>query len=124
MTMQEFAPLMFGGLIAIMLIGFPVAFSLAALGLGSGYFAVYMGWFPQSFMTALPLNVFGILSNDLLLAIPFFTLMGTIWSAVGSPKTCSTRWGRCLVLPREASVILSSSLASSWGLLPAPSPVR
>ncbi len=83
MTMQEFAPLMFGGLIIIMLIGFPVAFSLAALGLGSGYFAVYMGWFPQAFMTALPLNVFGILSNDLLLAIPFFTLMGTILERCG-----------------------------------------
>ena len=83
MTMQEFAPLMFAGLIIIMLIGFPVAFSLAALGLGSGYFAVYMGWFPQSFMTALPLNVFGILSNDLLLAIPFFTLMGTILERCG-----------------------------------------
>jgi tripartite ATP-independent transporter DctM subunit len=79
MTMQEFAPLMFAGLIAIMLIGFP----LAALGLGSGYFAVYMGWFPQTFMTALPLNVFGILSNDLLLAIPFFTLMGTILERCG-----------------------------------------
>ena len=83
MTMQEFAPLMFAGLIIIMLIGFPVAFSLAALGLGSGYFAVYMGWFPQSFMSALPLNVFGILSNDLLLAIPFFTLMGTILERCG-----------------------------------------
>ncbi len=81
--MQEFAPLMFAGLIIIMLIGFPVAFSLAALGLGSGYFAVYMGWFPQSFMSALPLNVFGILSNDLLLAIPFFTLMGTILERCG-----------------------------------------
>ena len=83
MTMQEFAPLMFAGLIIIMLIGFPVAFSLAALGLGSGYFAVYMGWFPQTFMTALPLNVFGILSNDLLLAIPFFTLMGTVLERCG-----------------------------------------
>ena len=83
MTMQDFAPLMFAGLIFIMLIGFPVAFSLAALGLGSGYFAVYMGWFPQSFMTALPLNVFGILSNELLLAIPFFTLMGTILEKCG-----------------------------------------
>ena len=81
--MQEFAPMMFAGLIIIMLIGFPVAFSLAALGLGSGYFAVYMGWFPQSFMSALPLNVFGILSNDLLLAIPFFTLMGTILERCG-----------------------------------------
>ena len=83
MTMQDFAPLMFAGLIFIMLIGFPVAFSLAALGLGSGYFAVYMGWFPQTFMTALPLNVFGILSNELLLAIPFFTLMGTILEKCG-----------------------------------------
>ncbi len=83
MTMQEFAPLMFAGLIIIMLIGFPVAFSLSALGLGSGYFAISMGWFPQSFMTALPLNVFGILSNDLLLAIPFFTLMGTILERCG-----------------------------------------
>ena len=83
MTMQEFAPLMFGGLIVIMLIGFPVAFSLAALGLGCGFFAVYMGWFPLQFMTALPLNVFGILSNDLLLAIPFFTLMGTILERCG-----------------------------------------
>ncbi len=83
MTMQEFAPMMFAGLIIIMLIGFPVAFSLAALGLGSGYFAVYMGWFPQTFMTALPLNVFGILSNDLLLAIPFFTLMGTVLERCG-----------------------------------------
>ena len=64
MTMQSFAPMMFGGLILVMLIGFPVAFSLAALGLGCGFFAVYMGWFPMSFMTALPLNVFGILSND------------------------------------------------------------
>ena len=83
MTMDTFAPLMFAGLILIMLIGFPVAFSLAALGLGSGFFAVYMGWFPASFMTALPLNVFGILSNDLLLAIPFFTLMGTILEKCG-----------------------------------------
>ncbi len=83
MTMQSFAPMMFAGLILIMLIGFPVAFSLAALGLGCGFFAVYMGWFPASFMTALPLNVFGILSNDLLLAIPFFTLMGTMLERCG-----------------------------------------
>ncbi len=81
--MQSFAPLMFAGLILVMLIGFPVAFSLAALGLGCGFFAVYMGWFPASFMTALPLNVFGILSNDLLLAIPFFTLMGTMLERCG-----------------------------------------
>ena len=83
MTMDTFAPLMFAGLVIVLMIGFPVAFSLTALGLGCGFFAVWMGWFPASFMTALPLNVFGILSNDLLLAIPFFTLMGTLLERCG-----------------------------------------
>jgi tripartite ATP-independent transporter DctM subunit len=83
MQMQDFAPIMFGGLILIMLIGFPVAFSLAALGLGSGLFAISQGWFPANFMANLPLNIFGILSQDLLLAIPFFTLMGAILEKCG-----------------------------------------
>ncbi|HEX6708529.1 MAG TPA: TRAP transporter large permease subunit [Albitalea sp.] len=83
MSMQTFAPLMFAGLILIMLIGFPVAFSLSALGLMCGFFAIEMGWFSPDFMQALPLNVFGILSNDLLLAIPFFTLMGSILEKCG-----------------------------------------
>ncbi|MFG6457168.1 TRAP transporter large permease [Roseateles sp. BYS96W] len=83
MAMEAFPPLMFAGLILIMLIGFPVAFSLAALGLACGFFAVQQGWFPQAFMSALPSNVFGILSNDLLLAIPFFTLMGSLLERCG-----------------------------------------
>ncbi len=83
MQMENFAPIMFAGLVLIMLIGFPVAFSLAALGLGSGFLAIEMGWFPASFMSNLPLNMFGILSNDLLLAIPFFTFMGSILEKCG-----------------------------------------
>ncbi|MGM9514403.1 TRAP transporter large permease [Roseateles sp. DB2] len=83
MSMEQFPPLMFAGLIIIMLIGFPVAFSLAALGLGCGLFAISQGWFPPEFMAALPQNVFGILSNDLLLAIPFFTLMGALLEKCG-----------------------------------------
>lgn len=83
MSMENFAPLMFAGLIFIMLIGFPVAFSLSALGLGCALIAIQMNWFPASFLTSLPLNVFGILSNELLLAIPFFTLMGTILERCG-----------------------------------------
>ncbi len=82
-SMEQFPPLMFAGLIIIMLIGFPVAFSLAALGLGCGLFAISQGWFPPEFMAALPQNVFGILSNDLLLAIPFFTLMGSLLEKCG-----------------------------------------
>ena len=83
MSMENFAPMMFAGLILIMLIGFPVAFSLSALGLLSGFIAIEMGWFKPEFMANLPLNVFGILSNDLLLAIPFFTLMGAILEKCG-----------------------------------------
>ncbi|MDR7093899.1 TRAP transporter large permease [Hydrogenophaga laconesensis] len=83
MQMENFAPIMFTGLIVIMLIGFPVAFSLAALGLFCGFFAIEMGWFPVNFMANLPINMFGILSNDLLLAIPFFTFMGAVLEKCG-----------------------------------------
>ena len=60
MTMEQFAPLMFLGLIVVMLIGFPVAFSLGALGLYCGFYAIEMGWFPVNFLNNLPLNIFGI----------------------------------------------------------------
>lgn len=83
MQMENFAPVMFAGLVIVMLIGFPVAFSLAALGLGSGLYAIQMGWFPSAFMGNLPISLFSILSNDLLLAIPFFTFMGTILEKCG-----------------------------------------
>jgi len=82
-SLEHFPPLMFAGLILIMLIGFPVAFSLGALGLISALIAISQGWFPANFLASLPLNVFGILSNDLLLAIPFFTLMGAILEKCG-----------------------------------------
>ena len=83
MQMENFAPVMFAGLIVIMLIGFPVAFSLSALGLASGFYAIQMGWFPAAFMGNLPISIFSILSNELLLAIPFFTFMGTILEKCG-----------------------------------------
>ena len=83
MSAESFAPLMFIGLIVVLLIGFPVAFSLSALGLLCGFIAIGMGWFPPAFMGNLPLNLLGILSNDLLLAIPFFTLMGAILEKCG-----------------------------------------
>ncbi len=83
MTAEQFAPVMFGGLVIVLLIGFPVAFSLAALGLFCGFIAIEAGWFPVAFMGNLPLNLLGILSNELLLAIPFFTLMGAILEKCG-----------------------------------------
>ena len=77
------APLMFAGLVIFMLIGYPVAFSLAAVGLSFGFVAISEGFFDFSLMQALPERVFGILANDTLLAIPFFTLMGAILERCG-----------------------------------------
>ena len=77
-------PLMFGGLIVFMIIGYPVAFSLAAVGFFFGFLSIEMGYFTMAFMQAIPGRVFGsILSNELLLAIPFFTFMGAILEKCG-----------------------------------------
>jgi len=77
-------PLMFGGLIVFMLFGYPVAFSLAAVGLFFGFISIELGFFTLPFLQAIPGRVFGsILSNDLLLAIPFFTFMGAILEKCG-----------------------------------------
>jgi tripartite ATP-independent transporter DctM subunit len=77
------APVMFAGLVVFMLIGYPVAFSLAAVGLSFGFIAIQAGFFDFSLMQALPERVFGIMANDILLAIPFFTLMGAILERCG-----------------------------------------
>ena len=67
-----------------MLIGYPVAFTLSALGLFFGFVAVELGFFPPEFLQAIPGRIFGsILSNELLLAIPFFTFMGAILEKCG-----------------------------------------
>jgi tripartite ATP-independent transporter DctM subunit len=77
-------PLMFGGLIVIMLIGYPVAFSLATLGFLFGLLAIEQGFFNPQFMQAIPLRIFGsVLSNELLLAVPFFTFMGAVLEKCG-----------------------------------------
>ncbi len=77
-------PLMFAGLVVFMLFGFPVAFSLAAVGLSFGFLSIELGYFTFPFLQAIPGRIFGsILSNDLLLAIPFFTFMGAILEKCG-----------------------------------------
>ncbi|WP_338440009.1 TRAP transporter large permease subunit [uncultured Aquabacterium sp.] len=74
---------MFGSLVLAMLLGFPVAFTLGGLGLGFGYYAMSLGLFNEAFMGNLPLRLFGIVSNELLLSIPFFTFMGAILERCG-----------------------------------------
>jgi len=77
-------PLMFGGLVVFMLIGFPVAFSLMAAALFFSIIAMSEGFFGMAFLQAIPQRIFGsVLANDLLLAIPFFTFMGAILERCG-----------------------------------------
>lgn len=83
LTYDLMAPLMFASLIVFLIIGFPVAFSLIACGLSFALIGIELGFFQPAFLQGLPPRVFGILSNELLLAIPFFTLMGAILERSG-----------------------------------------
>ena len=77
------APVMFATLIFFLLLGFPVAFTLAGHGLLFGLLGVELGLFQPAFFQALPQRIFGIIANDTLLAIPFFTFMGLILERSG-----------------------------------------
>ena len=82
--LEYMPPLMFGGLVLFMLVGFPVAFSLLAVGLSFGLLSIELGYFGVAFLQAVPQRIFGsVLANDLLLAIPFFTFMGAILEKCG-----------------------------------------
>jgi tripartite ATP-independent transporter DctM subunit len=83
---DNLAPLMFGGLILFMLIGYPAAFSLAAVGLFFAFIGIEFGLIEPDFLGNLTYQLFNIVSNDqgtLLLAIPFFTFMGAILERCG-----------------------------------------
>jgi tripartite ATP-independent transporter DctM subunit len=80
---DNMAPLMLGGMVLFMLIGYPAAFSLAATGLFFGFIGIEVGLIRPDFLGNLTYQLFGVLSNELLLAIPFFTFMGAILERSG-----------------------------------------
>ena len=80
---HNLAPIMFAGLICFLLVGFPVAFSLGACGLFFAFIGIELNVLPEALLQALPLRIYGIMQNDTLLAIPFFTLMGLILERSG-----------------------------------------
>ena len=100
-TPRMMPPLMFGGLVLFMLIGYPVAFSLAALGLAFGFFAIQLGYF-RGLPAGHPGRIFGsILANELLLAIPFFTFMGAILEKCGLAEDMLDSMGQLFGRPRR-----------------------
>jgi tripartite ATP-independent transporter DctM subunit len=91
---ENLAPLMFAGMVLFMLIGYPAAFSLAATGLFFGFLGIEFGLIRPDFLGNLTYQLFGIVSNDLLLAIPFFTFMGAILERCGLAEDLLDSFGQ------------------------------
>jgi tripartite ATP-independent transporter DctM subunit len=77
------APIIFVSMVIFMLVGFPVAFALAANGIVFGLIGIELGLLGPQLFQALPDRIFGVMANDTLLAIPFFTFMGLILERSG-----------------------------------------
>ena len=74
--MEWMALLLFATIIIVLLLGFPVAFSLAGTSLIFAAIGIITGSFEQAFLTGLPNRVYGIMTNTTLLAVPLFIFMG------------------------------------------------
>jgi TRAP-type mannitol/chloroaromatic compound transport system permease large subunit len=120
---QQFVPLMFCGLFALLLTGFPVAFGLAATGLAFGFVGIAAGIFPAAMFQALPLRIFGIMQNDTLLAIPFFTFMGIILERSGMAEDLLETVGQVFGPVRGgvaiAVILVGALLAATTGVVAA-----
>jgi TRAP-type mannitol/chloroaromatic compound transport system permease large subunit len=117
------APIMFGVVVFFLLSGFPVAFSLAACGLFFGFIGFELDIIPSALFQALPLRVFGIMQNDTLLAIPFFTLMGLILERSGMAEDLLETIGQVFGPIRGglalAVVFVGALLAATTGVVAA-----
>ena len=77
------APIIFVSMVAFLLVGFPVAFALAANGVVFGLIGIELGLLTPQLFQALPDRIFGVMANETLLAVPFFTFMGLILERSG-----------------------------------------
>lgn len=120
---NNLAPIMFAGLIVFLLMGFPVAFSLGACGLFFGFVGIELGVLPEALLQALPLRIFGIMQNDTLLAIPFFTLMGLILERSGMAEDLLETIGQLFGPVRGglalAVIFVGALLAATTGVVAA-----
>ncbi|MDP6939204.1 MAG: TRAP transporter large permease subunit [Planctomycetota bacterium] len=78
MTFETLGPLMFVVLFLLIFVGYPVAFSLGGTALAFAVIGVAGGEFEWELIRAFPERVFGIMDNQILLAVPFFIFMGTM----------------------------------------------
>src|SRR5262245_34425295 len=83
LLIQNMAPIMFGALVVCVLFGDPVALSLGFVGLSFGFLWIALGLLDTHLLQVLPERMWGVVSNETLLAIPFFTFMGLILERSG-----------------------------------------
>jgi TRAP-type mannitol/chloroaromatic compound transport system permease large subunit len=120
---HNMAPIMFAALVVFLLLGYPVAFSLAFVGLSFGVLGISLGLFNTAFFHVLPERMWGIVSNDTLLAIPFFTFMGLILERSGMAEDLLDTVGQLFGPVRGglayAVVFVGALLAATTGVVAA-----
>ncbi|MGD9510148.1 MAG: TRAP transporter large permease subunit [Geminicoccaceae bacterium] len=120
---HNMAPIMFGCLVILLLLGYPVAFALAANGLAFAVIGIELDLFPTNFLQALPERVYGVMNNDTLLAIPFFTFMGLILERSGMAEDLLDTIGQLFGPVRGglayAVVFVGALLAATTGVVAA-----
>jgi TRAP-type mannitol/chloroaromatic compound transport system permease large subunit len=123
MSYELMPPIMFASLVVFLLLGYPVAFSLAANGLLFAWIGIELGMLRPELLQALPERVYGVVNNDALLAIPFFTLMGLILERSGMAEDLLDTIGQLFGPLRGglayAVIIVGALLAATTGVVAA-----
>src|ERR1700761_8999524 len=123
MLIHYMAPIMFVSLVLFLLLGYPVAFSLAANGLLFALIGIELGLFRPDFLQALPERVYGVMNNDTLLAIPFFTFMGLVLERSGMAEDLLDTIGQLFGTIRGglayAVIFVGALLAATTGVVAA-----
>src|SRR6202795_4008000 len=117
------APRMVASLIVVLLIGYPAAFSLAAVGLIYGLLGIALGLFRPDFLQAVREEWFGNKLNNTLLAIPFFTFMGLVLERSGMAEDLLDTIGQLFGSVRGglsyAVIFVGALLAATTGVVAA-----
>ncbi len=120
---ENMAPVMFAALVVFLLLGYPVAFALAANGLFFAIIGIELGLFQPNFLQALPERIYGTMNNDVLLAIPFFTFMGLVLERSGMAEDLLDTIGQLFGTIRGglayAVIFVGALLAATTGVVAA-----
>ncbi|MCB1160366.1 MAG: TRAP transporter large permease subunit, partial [Leptospiraceae bacterium] len=121
MIFEWLAPLMFLSLLALIFTGYPVAFSLGGIAVIFGFFSSILGYFNPKLFMAITERSFGIMSNYILLAVPFFIFMGIILEksklAEGLLKTIGLLFGPLRGGLALAVIFVGILLAAATGVV-------